>query len=241
MGDGMIIEVTNDAGSIRIEAEKGTLRTYRWPQGEERVKMWRRWQRWCGSKGLYHPSGAHSSNLHLVVEEGQQHFCSEKEAIEWLNYTNPDKLLSRVYTSDGLVIGWRETGGKITGESDFYAVTIEVWQIYINGQKPKNLTGAKTDRIRISYFGSSDPPPLKRSNFKPSQPKRINQRLYSGRAIDLMKERGVTVAAVENILKHGRLLSLNRENNHGMKFFMHNESHLLVVLDNDDRVVTIRP
>jgi hypothetical protein len=237
MLEGMTIEATNAGGTIKITAGKGTWRTYCWSRGEERVELWRRWQRWFGSKGLYHPSGA-KLRLHLVIEEGQQHFCSEQEALEWLiyYYFDPTKQLSWAYSSDGLVVGWRETGGRLTGASDFYAVSVDVWQIYINGQKPTNLLGAVNDRIRVSSDDELKVASPKIGAFVPSKPKVINQRVYSGRAVDLMKERGITADRVEKVIKNGELI----DSRGGMRAFMYKTGGSIVVLDNDGRVITLK-
>lgn len=107
MNQGMVIEATNDRGTIIIEAGKDLERIYAWDDRRTKVSMWARKKRWLGSLGIYNPQGGRE--VHTVVEEGQQHFCSEEEALEWLAWQ--DKRFHYVYTSDGLVVGWYTSQG----------------------------------------------------------------------------------------------------------------------------------
>lgn len=194
MSPGMIIEAENEHGPITIEAIDKLTRVFKWNDREIKLKLIPRYKRWYGSKGAYKPSG--KGNVHAVIEEGQHHFCSEKEAIEWLPWQH--YRFNYVYTSDGLVIGWYQSGDP---NSDMIALCVKIWRFYINQQKPNNLSGAKNNKINISFkpgFKEVYPPV---GDFVPSKPKIINGRMFSGKAIDLMSDRGYQQNDIERCIK----------------------------------------
>jgi hypothetical protein len=197
MSPGMVIKAVNDNGSITIEAGQGLDRTYKWDDRTIKVKMWERNQRWFGSLGLYNPGGG--ARVHTVVEEGQQHFYSEEDAIAWLAWQN-DRF-HYVYSSDGLVIGWYTTSMP---DPSMVALCVEVWQFYISGKKPTKLPGARDDLLSVSYRAGASPRQMQPGKFDPSSPKFIGGRWYSGKAIDIMQERKISVDAVEECITQGK-------------------------------------
>jgi hypothetical protein len=103
-----------------------------------------RGERWYGSLGLYYPGPGdhwkeHNGITRGVVEEGQQHFKSIKEAMAWIEKR---KYMPFVYRNDGLMVGWSKTPER-------RQLTVEVWQILINGKKPMALPGAQDSAIEI--------------------------------------------------------------------------------------------
>lgn len=193
MTPGMVIEATNSNGTVSISADDELKRTYIWDNKRKTVKLSHRCKRWYGSMGAYSPGG--DLRVHAVVEEGQQHFCSESEAIEWLDWQK-DRM-QWVYSSDGLVVGFAVSEHP-SGEQT--ALAVDVWQIYVNGEKPKNLIGAQPDRIRILQNGEVGSSIITIGKFVPSQPTVINGRQYSGKAIDIMKEKSITPDEIEKVL-----------------------------------------
>ena len=141
MCEGMVINARNENGAISIESRKGMQRTFIFENNRIDVKMRPRKERWYGSLGGYSPEGSHG--IHLVAEEGQQHFCSEKEALEWLIWK---KNMQYVYTNDGIVVGWYTVADP---NSSRIAVNVELWQFYIDGQKPMSLNGFKNNNIEL--------------------------------------------------------------------------------------------
>ena len=231
MSPGMIIEANNKYGEIKIEAGKGLRRTYYWNDKKVSVKMRPRKQRWYGSLGLYHPGGGR--NVHAVLDEGQQHFCSEMEVMDWLRLRENGDC---VHTNDGLVVWWRQDKGPGP-----LILHVEVSQIYINGEKPKNLPDAQNNKIKI-YFNRKDFPKtlIKAGKFIPSSPKKINDRWYSGRVLDLMKERGYTVAQVEKAIQYGKL---SKEKNYKYTWDGGNafNDFWIVWTDQEGRVIMVGP
>jgi hypothetical protein len=198
MTSGMRITATNLNGTISITAGEGMERRYVWENKQISVNLRPRVERWLGSLGAYSPGGG--DDVHTVVEEGQQHFCSEKEALEWLSWQ--DNVLDYVYTPDGMVVGYRSE--KLSSHNSF-SLNVNVWQVFINGQRPDELPGAEINKIQVSY-NPNDPGrrPLP-GKFVPSNPKVINGRLYSGKSIDYMEEKRLSSAAIEKVIKFGKI------------------------------------
>jgi hypothetical protein len=197
MSPGMIIEARNSSGKIAIEAGEGLQRMYRWDTDRIEVKMWNRDSRWDGSLGLYNPGGG---RIHTVVQEGQQHFNSEREALEWLVWQ--DWQMHYVYSADGLVVGWYSVKSE-ESDSSVIAISVQVWQFYINGRKPKNLPGAAKTELSISFRDGFSPQEIRVGKFRPNSPRTINGRMYSGRTIDIMEETGITADIVEKCIRMG--------------------------------------
>lgn len=239
MTKGMTIEATNKAGMIRIVAGEGLQRTYDWNSHKKRVRLLSRTSRWLGSLGMYHPGGG--KDVNLVTQEGQQHFCSEQEAIEWLKWQK--YRFDWVYNSDGLVVGWYVSGSQKKEPDEYYSINVEVWQIYISGKKPSDLAGAENDKIHIEmpYKEKVSPPNI--SGFTPSKPQVINNRLYAGKALDFMKEQNILPKDVEETIIKGLQ---NKEGGDVLQpgwdyYWLHRKfsGSIIVVLDSNGRVVRV--
>jgi hypothetical protein len=73
------------------------------------------------------------------LEEGQQHFASVREALEWIQLAYHKDC---VYRDDGLMVWWARTLER-------KQLNVEVWQMYIDGRKPTLLPGSQNDRISL--------------------------------------------------------------------------------------------
>jgi hypothetical protein len=144
MSEGEIIKATTQMGELTIVAGKGMKRTYKWDRCKRSVTMWARRERWLGSLGAYYPA---PSYLHwvscngisrCVVQEGIQHFNSNKELFEWINKR---KWMELVYTSDGLLVCWQKSPQR-------EQLSVEVWQLLVNEKKPNKLKGADDLKIQ---------------------------------------------------------------------------------------------
>ena len=74
-------------------------------------------------------------------------------------------------------------------------------QIFIKGEKPKNLQGATDEKFVIK--NRRETPYTKVGPFRPSSPREIGGRLYSGKAWDIMTEKGITPKQIENVINSG--------------------------------------
>lgn len=229
MCQGMSISIMNKTGSIRIEALDDLTRIFYWDGNIEQAKMVYRGERWFGKYGAYSAGGR--SDVHIVVEEGQYHFCSQLEAEEWLKLQDPKK--NYIYTKDGLVVGWYKEYNRIKdGFPD--ALLVDIVQIYIFGKKPINLANAQDSLFTVTYKNDYVDK-IKISQFQPSIPKKIGKRMYSGMSIDIMEERGFKPDKVERCIAKGIIL---KEGDY-ISYIGRTDDFLWVTLDKDNRVVLV--
>ena len=138
------VSATTDTGLIQIKAGKGLERSYTWEGASRSAILIPREERWYGSLGAYYPGPenhwqAHNGVTRGVLQEGQQHFTSLEEAQKWLK--TQSNMISTVYSKSGLVVSF---GKKLEREQ----VNIELWQIFINKNKPDKINGAKDGVIK---------------------------------------------------------------------------------------------
>ena len=158
MSPGMRIRATTAEGVIVITAGKGLRRSYTWEGATRSVWMEPRRQRWYGSLGIYNPGlgyhwWEHKGIARGVLEEGQQHFDSIRETMDWIRSRT---YMPFVYRDDGLMVGWGKTLSR-------KQLNVEVWQVYVNGSKPERLPGSTNDAIvvempRRAYESKGDAP-----------------------------------------------------------------------------------
>ena len=126
------IRATTPTGTIGIRAGSGLRRFYTWDGATRSVAMLPRDKRWHGGFGIYYPgSGYHWLPGHKgirrgVLEEGWQTFPSQEDALEWIRIRNTWVAPYVVYRDDGLLVGYGKSADTIS---------VEVWQILINGKK----------------------------------------------------------------------------------------------------------
>lgn len=195
MAPGMIITQESQQGRIKIEAINEITRKYSWDNQSEVFELIPRSSRWGGSKGIYRPywNEVGSDDNHAILEEGQQHFCDRKEMLEFIGRQNGS------YTSDGLLVNWKV---KHNNSPPHLVLFVEITQIYLKGQKPKDLEGSRDDTISIFIPPNSVSPTV--GNFVPSCSQQIdgNGRWYSGRSIDAILESGLSLSYIENSIKN---------------------------------------
>src|ERR1041384_5238981 len=108
------------------------------------AQLWPRWERWNGSLGAYYPGvGEHWRGNHGitrgVLEEGQQHFHSIEDVLKWLHLQQM-QYANCVYSDDGLVVCWERVLVR-------KQLNVNVWQIYIEGNKPTKLEGSNNKML----------------------------------------------------------------------------------------------
>lgn len=231
MSSGMSISINNKTGNITVEALDGLLRKFYWDDKIRQAKMMYRSERWYGAYGAYSPGGR--SDVHMVIEEGQQHFCSQLEAQEWLIFQDPK--MNFIFTKDGLVVGWYKEYNRVkNGHPDI--LNVEIFQLYVLGKKPVDLPNAQDSLFTITY--SKDyVDKVKIGQFQPNTPKMIEQRMYSGKSIDMMEERGITPKQVENCIEKGKIRK--KGDYPWYSYFPSSGGMLFVTIDKDGRVVRV--
>lgn len=148
MSPGETVTATTPSGTIAIRADGWLKRSYTWDGATRTLAMWPRDERWYGSLGAYFPGPGrhwepHNGITRAVVDEGQQHFGSAHDAVEWIHRYEKLALIPYAYTPEGLVVGWKTVPAR-------EQLNVDVWQILVNGQKPKNLPGASSEAIRVT-------------------------------------------------------------------------------------------
>ncbi|MBZ0188395.1 MAG: hypothetical protein K8F91_19260 [Candidatus Obscuribacterales bacterium] len=153
MTPGMQITAWTSNGPITVTAVDDLRRIYCWDGASRSVELIPRELRWNGSLGIYFPGpgnhwSEHNGIARCVVEEGQQHFSSQDEALKWLQKMCKRKM-PIVYTGDGLVVRWT----KILPRKQ---LSVDVFQLYVNGKKPSALPGSTDDSITITQVPMSE-------------------------------------------------------------------------------------
>jgi hypothetical protein len=154
MSPGMRITATTTEGTIAITAVDELTRSYTWEGSTRSAEMSPRTKRWYGSLGLYFPgSGEHWADHHGiargVLEEGQQHFKSIEEAMQWIKARRD--WIPQVYRNDGLLIAWGKTLPR-------KQLSVDVWQVLIDGRKPERLPGSQNDQIVVETVQAETSP-----------------------------------------------------------------------------------
>jgi hypothetical protein len=127
---------------LTITAGRGLKRSYTWRGGTRSIEMRPRDERWNGSMGLYSPGAGghwreHEGVRFCVAEEGQMNFSSQRKAMAWLSET--PAFSPRIYRNDGLTV-WVHKNQSLG---------VDVFQVYINGRKPRGLPGARDEDIVV--------------------------------------------------------------------------------------------
>jgi hypothetical protein len=156
MSPGMRITATTPRGTIGIIAVDELTRSYTWDGATRSVMMSPRAARWYGSLGLFNPGAGEHWRDHrgitcCVTEEGRQHFKTVEEAMKWIKERDYEPF---VYRDDGLMVGW----DKILPRKQ---LGVEVWQIFIDGKKPRRLPGNQDDKIVVETVETETVPLVK--------------------------------------------------------------------------------
>jgi len=168
--EGMVLTGTNPNGTVTISAGKGTERTFKGDDWSKRRELIPRTTRWYGSLGLYDPADSFTPHGRLLVDEGRLFFDSESEA---LRYLAGCKNFKPVFNNHGLVFGYHVEnipGGEPTR-------SVQVWQIYIRGQRPESLRGAQD--LAVTVKGGTIPDTAKPNPAPIGYEKTLGEKEYS--------------------------------------------------------------
>lgn len=137
------------AGHIKIEAGPGSLRIFSWEDARRAVATIPRDEPFVGamSPGLHYagqpPAWQPYQGIKRVhYEESSRNFASPMGAKIWTQI----RRLYFTYNDQGLAIGWKRDGDTLH---------VEVWQFYVDGERPDNLPGANNDAIHLNTQASS--------------------------------------------------------------------------------------
>jgi hypothetical protein len=156
MSPGMRITATTSVGTIVITAVDEVTRSYTWDGATRALEMEPQAARHFGSLGLFHVAQVeHWRDHHGITrgdaEEGHRYFKTVEEAMRWIKDRDEMPFVCR---DDGLTVCWeKDLGGKI--------LRVRVWQIFINGKKPKVMPGSQNDKIVVETVETETVPLVK--------------------------------------------------------------------------------
>lgn len=145
LSEGMKIVAHTPSGTIVIEGKQGFARSYSGQDWSKTSMLIPRKTRWYGSLGLYDPADSNSLGDRLLIDEGDQFFQSESEALRYIQYLSA-YYGPMTYNNSGLVIGYKVI--DIPQEKSTRSLTI--WQFYVKNTKPKSLRGANDRNIEVT-------------------------------------------------------------------------------------------
>lgn len=137
----MAVKATVGAARLQIYATHADHRAYEWENATRNVILQRTLN--TTSPQSIHFSGTSSIDQiwphRTVGSEGILTFQSLPEINDWI--AAQTKKHPTVYTSDGLCISCDESAEQLT---------VEIWQILLNGEKPRQLSGANDEAISVT-------------------------------------------------------------------------------------------
>lgn len=151
IAQGTVVDIHTAKGDIKIEAVGAQKRKYSWDGGNHTVPLGEMfYSKDSEPIGLYnaqwypHPFGfvgnvsKMQGIVHGLSSEAIVNFPNEKEALDWL-FVEPGAI-PYVWRKDGLC-AWYSKQENV--------VSVDLFQIYINGSKPSNFPGGTTDSITL--------------------------------------------------------------------------------------------
>jgi hypothetical protein len=146
MPAGMSITAETQNGLLIITANTGFKRTYSWAGNSRSAVLWPREERWNGSFGIYYPGPdnhwkEHDGITRAILEEGQLNFNSLNDLNKYLS--SYEEIENLVFNDSGLCIFWSKNPGA--GGT----MTVHVWQLLINNEKPQRIPGSNNNKIKI--------------------------------------------------------------------------------------------
>ena len=156
--EGVRLTATTSRGVISVVAGAGVARTYEWDGCSLAASMEVRSSRWFGSLGIYDAAWSFGWPFNIfrickgvsrtVVQEGQLHFADANAAEEWIRRYAKDS--PAVWSNDGLLVQW-------SVKSEREQLNVDVWQICVSNQYPKQLAGATDAMLQISRLSGAGP------------------------------------------------------------------------------------
>ncbi len=97
--------------------------------------------------GFNEDSGQHNVTTRIEFREGRKNFQTPDQAVQWIR--EQSERIPTVYQNDGLLISC-----KMNSEKN--QLTVEIWQILINADKPTSLPGGDDTKITVKAPDSAD-------------------------------------------------------------------------------------
>jgi hypothetical protein len=152
------VDAHTPVGDIQITSGRGSLRTFRWDGVTRSLEILSPetssenessfYTRRFGRDGIRHPWydwAEHRSIVRGEEWEGVKSFRTQADAEAWLA-KEQNKTMPFVWTHDGLVVGW-------STHVDWRALTVECYQVLVDGRKPTQLAGSDDRDIVVTALG----------------------------------------------------------------------------------------
>lgn len=141
--EGSVLLAHTAAGKLKIEAGPDSLRIFSWEDARRGAATTARDEPFPGadSVGLHYDGKPpvwkpYEGINKLVYEESTRSFESPIDLKIWTQI----RRLYFSYNDDGLAVGWKRDGDTLH---------VEVWQFYINGEKPDDLPDADNNAVKL--------------------------------------------------------------------------------------------
>ena len=150
LSDGMKICAKASNDSICISAIGQNKRSILWDGQDRSITLLPRKERWNGKLGLVSPNQpkniwkGENGITRVLIEEAEIRYDSIESAIEAINFPGKEKY-SVVYNDNGLLLTWHSSDSP-----EEKLLDLMVYQILIDGEKPKHLPGSRNEDIDIS-------------------------------------------------------------------------------------------
>jgi|GEM_PF-3348513 len=139
-----VLQAYTASGPMRVEAGADSLRIFSWEDARRGIAAEPRETIFAGSmgKGLHFDGKPpiwepYEGIEKLHYEENSRNFGVPMDAKIWTQI----RRLNFSYNNNGLALGWKTDGDTLY---------VEVWQFYVNGEKPDALPGAVDNNIALT-------------------------------------------------------------------------------------------
>lgn len=151
LSDGMKICASYENEHICIAAEGFTKRIISWDGKVHAINLVPRIERWYGKLGLVSPKQPknlwrdHGEITRALIKEAEIKYNSVESSLKRLeSYKTYGHNV--VYNDNGILFIWSKA--ELPGQN---VLSLSVFQIIINGKKPKFLPGSNNDKVVITY------------------------------------------------------------------------------------------
>jgi hypothetical protein len=151
------VDARTPIGAIRITSGRGKLRTFTWDgvtrsldllppetSSEDESRFHTRRHGRDGTRHPWYDWAEHQGIVRGEEWEGVQSFRSQADAEAWLA-REQNNTMPFVWTHDGLVVGW-------STHVDWRSLTVECYQVLIDGRKPTQLAGSDDRMIVVTHL-----------------------------------------------------------------------------------------
>jgi len=156
LAEGTKITITSELGSIIISAGKNNERTFSLDDDEKRSFLLKKDNSLMADVGVYSPVRGKSAKLHdrlvrVGLEESLLSYHTLNEPIDFLwkqKFEKPGYDVETIYTDSGLVV---QLSKYIKRDKPEPPLHINIWQVYVMGEKPVKMPGSQNEKIKVNY------------------------------------------------------------------------------------------